>query len=91
MKITLALVGLLSLALTSQAEMARVQLKKADVTPAQAMLAYSETGSYIAQKYFGSGSANRKVKADQMNQILGFDAEGKPSYGVPLSNYLNAQ
>ncbi|KAG0041386.1 Vacuolar protease A [Gryganskiella cystojenkinii] len=31
------------------------------------------------------------MKADQANQIFGLDAEGKPSYGVPLSNYMNAQ
>ena len=43
----------------------------------------------MAQKYFGSPA--RKMKADQANQIFGLDAEGKPSYGVPLSNYMNAQ
>ncbi|KAI8350972.1 aspartic peptidase domain-containing protein [Mortierella sp. GBAus27b] len=43
----------------------------------------------MAQKYFGS--VQRKVKADEANQILGLDAEGKSSHGVPLSNYMNAQ
>jgi len=66
-----------------------INLKKADVTPAQRLDAYAETGSYMAQKYFGSPT--RKMKADQANQILGFDAEGKSSHGVPLSNYMNAQ
>jgi hypothetical protein len=68
-----------------------INLKKADITPAEQMLAYSETGAYITQKYFGS--VNRKMKADEAaaNQILGLDASGKPSYGVPLSNYMNAQ
>lgn len=53
------------------------------------MAAYSETGSYMAQKYFGSPV--RKMKTDEAQQIFGLDAEGKPSYGVPLSNYMNAQ
>jgi hypothetical protein len=43
----------------------------------------------MAQKYFGSPA--RKMKADQASQIFGLDAEGKSSYGVPLSNYMNAQ
>lgn len=59
------------------------------MTPAERLDAYAETGSYMAQKYFGSPA--RKMKADQANQIFGLDAEGKPSYGVPLSNYMNAQ
>lgn len=43
----------------------------------------------MVQKYFGS--VHRKMKADEANQIIGLDASGKPSYGVPLSNYMNAQ
>ncbi|KAG0297008.1 Vacuolar protease A [Linnemannia gamsii] len=82
-------VGLLSLAVASQAAMTRINLKKADLTPAERLDAYAETGSYMAQKYFGSPV--RKMKADQASQIFGLDAEGKPSYGVPLSNYMNAQ
>lgn len=66
-----------------------INLKKADLTPAEKMAAYSETGSYMAQKYFGSPV--RKMKTDEAQQIFGLDAEGKPSYGVPLSNYMNAQ
>ncbi|KAF8926292.1 endopeptidase [Dissophora ornata] len=89
MKTTFLVAGLLSLAVASQAEMTRIQLKKADLTPAETLQAYAETGSYMAQKYFGSRS--RKMKADQANQIFGLDAQGKPSYGVPLSNYMNAQ
>ncbi|KAF9174245.1 Vacuolar protease A [Mortierella sp. AD011] len=89
MKTTFLLAGLLSLAVVSQAEMTRIQLKKADLTAAEKLAAYSETGSYMAQKYFGSPS--RKMNADRANQIFGLDAEGKPSYGVPLSNYMNAQ
>ncbi|KAG0254264.1 Vacuolar protease A, partial [Linnemannia exigua] len=69
--------------------MTRIQLKKADLSPAERLDAYAETGSYMAQKYFGSPT--RKMKADQASQIFGLDAEGKPSYGVPLSNYMNAQ
>ncbi|KAF9155135.1 Vacuolar protease A [Linnemannia schmuckeri] len=82
-------VGLLSLAVASQAAMTRINLKKADLSPAERLDAYAQTGSYMAQKYFGSPA--RKMKADQASQIFGLDAEGKPSYGVPLSNYMNAQ
>ncbi|KAG0365772.1 Vacuolar protease A [Gamsiella multidivaricata] len=89
MKTTFLLAGLLSLAVASQAEMTRIQLKKANITPAEKLQAYAETGSYLSQKYFGSPA--RKMKTDQANQIIGLDAEGKPSYGVPLSNYMNAQ
>ncbi|KAG0282271.1 hypothetical protein BGZ96_000648, partial [Linnemannia gamsii] len=89
MKITLLFAGLLSLTVASQAELMRINLKKADVTPAEQMLAYSETGAYMAQKYFGS--VHRKMKTDEANQIIGLDASGKPAYGVPLSNYMNAQ
>jgi len=66
-----------------------INLKKADLSATEKLDAYAQTGSYMAQKYFGSPS--RKMKKDQANQIFGLDAEGKPSYGVPLSNYMNAQ
>ncbi|KAG0195525.1 hypothetical protein BGX28_001212, partial [Mortierella sp. GBA30] len=89
MKATFLFAGLLSLAVISQAELTRIQLKKADLTPADQMKAYAETGSYMAQKYFGS--YHRKVKSDEATQIFGLDSEGKPSYGVPLSNYMDAQ
>ncbi|KAF9409302.1 hypothetical protein BGZ94_002004, partial [Podila epigama] len=89
MKVTLFLAGLLSVAVAAQAEMTRIHLKKAALTPAEKMAAYAETGGYMAQKYFGSPV--RKMKTDESQQIFGLDAEGKPSYGVPLSNYMNAQ
>ncbi|KAF9980210.1 Vacuolar protease A [Mortierella antarctica] len=88
MKATLLLTSLLSLAALSQAELLRIHLKKADITPAEQMQAYAEAGSYMAQKYFGS---HRKSKKEDATQIFGLDAEGKPTYGVPLSNYMNAQ
>ncbi|KAF9164645.1 Vacuolar protease A [Mortierella sp. AD010] len=89
MKPTFIFAGLLSLAVASQAEMIRINLKKADITPAQQMEAYAEAGSYMAQKYFGS--AHRKINADLTTHILGYDAEGKSTHGVPLTNYMNAQ
>ncbi|KAF9438161.1 Vacuolar protease A [Entomortierella beljakovae] len=89
MKTTSFLLGLLSLAVVSQAEMIRVNLKKAELSPADQMKAFSEAGEYMAQKYFGS--VNRKIKADEASQIFGADANGKPTHGVPLSNYMNAQ
>ncbi|KAF9426368.1 Vacuolar protease A, partial [Entomortierella beljakovae] len=89
MKTSFLLAGLFSLAAISQAEISRIQLKKADITPAEKLQAYAETGSYMTQKYFGSTS--HKMNVDKANQIFGTDAQGKPSYGVPLSNYMNAQ
>jgi len=68
---------------------ASIHLRKNTLTPMQQMHAYAETGAYMTQKYFGS--VHRKIKTDEANQIFGLDAEGKPSYGVPLSNYMNAQ
>ncbi|KAF9898450.1 Vacuolar protease A [Lobosporangium transversale] len=89
MKTTFLVAGLLSLAVASNAEMARLQIKKTELSPAEKLHAYAGTGSYLAQKYFGSPA--RKMQMDQANQIFGLDAEGKPSYGVPLSNFMNAQ
>ncbi|KAK3817589.1 MAG: endopeptidase [Benniella sp.] len=89
MKATLIVAGLLSLAIATHAKMTRIPLKKNTLTPMQQMHAYAETGAYMAQKYFGF--FHRKIKTDEANQIFGLDAEGKPSYGVPLSNYMNAQ
>ena len=65
-----------------------IPLKKADITPAEQLQAYAEAGSYMAQKYFGK---HRKFKKEDATRILGLDAEGKPVYGVPLSNFMNAQ
>ncbi|KAF9930361.1 Vacuolar protease A [Modicella reniformis] len=89
MKTTFLFAGLLSLAVASQAELTRIELKKADLTPAEELHAYSQTGAYMTQKYFGSPV--RKMNIDMANQVIGLDAEGKSSYGVPLSNFLNAQ
>ncbi|KAG0241205.1 Vacuolar protease A [Actinomortierella wolfii] len=89
MKISLALAGLLSLAVASQAEVARIQLKKANLTPAEQLKAYSEAGSYLSQKYFGSPA--RKMQHDLSSEIFGFDANGGQTVGVPLSNFMNAQ
>ncbi|KAF9950106.1 Vacuolar protease A [Mortierella alpina] len=69
--------------------MTHIPLKKSPQTDAEKMQAFAQTGDYLSQKYFGSRS--RKMKADQANAIFGLDAEGKPSHGVPLSNYMNAQ
>ncbi|KAF9288216.1 Vacuolar protease A [Mortierella alpina] len=88
MKAALLFTSLLSLAALAQAELLRINLKKADITPAEQMRAYAETGLYMTQKYFGS---HRKTKTEDATRIFGLDAEGKPTYGVPLSNYMNAQ
>ncbi|KAF9895551.1 hypothetical protein BX616_009430, partial [Lobosporangium transversale] len=68
-----------------------IDLKKAKLTPAEQIGAYAEAGSYMAQKYFGSSSRQRKIMSDKAAQIFGLDANGKPTHGVPLSNYMNAQ
>ncbi|KAG0253870.1 Vacuolar protease A [Actinomortierella ambigua] len=89
MKTTLALAGLLSLAVASQAAVTRIELKKHNLTPADQLKAYSEAGSYLSQKYFGSPA--RKMQHDKATEIFGLDANGGQSVGVPLSNFMNAQ
>ncbi|KAF9158267.1 Vacuolar protease A [Actinomortierella ambigua] len=89
MKTTLALAGLLSLAVASQAAVTRIELKKHNLTPADQLKAYSEAGSYLSQKYFGSPA--RKMQHDRATEIFGLDANGGQSVGVPLSNFMNAQ
>ncbi|KAG0244600.1 endopeptidase [Mortierella sp. GBAus27b] len=89
MKTTSLLAGLLSLAVASQAALTRIEIKKADLTPAEKMGAWSQTGAYVSQKYFGTPV--RKVNLEMANQVIGFDSDGKPTYGVPLSNFMNAQ
>ncbi|KAK3829046.1 MAG: endopeptidase [Benniella sp.] len=89
MKTTSLLAGLLSLAVASHAAMVRIELKKADLTPAEKLQSYAQTGAYMTQKYFGSHV--RKMSLDMSTEVIGRDAQGKPSYGVPLTNFMNAQ
>ncbi|KAF9973994.1 Vacuolar protease A [Actinomortierella ambigua] len=89
MKFTLAFAGILSLAIASQAEVARIQLKKNNLTPAEQLKVYSEAGSYLSQKYFGSPA--RKMQHDRSAEVFGFDARGGQTVGVPISNFMNAQ
>ncbi|ORZ06402.1 hypothetical protein BCR41DRAFT_374127, partial [Lobosporangium transversale] len=88
MKPTFFVAGLLSLGLASQAELMRIDLKKTKMTPAEKMEAYLEARPYLARKYFGSSS---KEYMSEATQNFGFDADGKSTHGVPLSNYMNAQ
>ena len=61
-------------------------LKKVPETPSQKMHRYSQTGEYLTQKYFGN---SRHIQ--ETNQIFLPDSMGEVKYGVPLSNYMNAQ
>ncbi|KAJ1663661.1 aspartic proteinase precursor [Coemansia sp. RSA 1813] len=66
-----------------------IALKKVDETPEATLQRYANTGGYIAQKYFGASTIDQ-LDALQ-DQILPLNADGSASYGVPISNFMNAQ
>ncbi|KAJ2077967.1 aspartic proteinase precursor [Coemansia sp. RSA 988] len=90
MKTLLSLVtlGLLAAHQVSAA-MHTVRLKKSPESPEETLQRYANTGSYVAQKYFGSGILNRL--GDEQSQIVATNIDGSASYGVPISNFMNAQ
>ncbi|KAJ2797803.1 aspartic proteinase precursor [Coemansia guatemalensis] len=90
MKTLLSLVtlGLLAIHQVSAATHT-VRLKKAPESPEEALQRYANTGNYVAQKYFGSGILNRL--GDEQTQLVATNIDGSASYGVPISNFMNAQ
>ncbi|KAI8324206.1 endopeptidase [Martensiomyces pterosporus] len=66
-----------------------ISLKKVDESPEATLQRYANTGNYIAQKYFGSSSL--RGLADLQAQVVATNADGSASYGVPISNFMNAQ
>ncbi|PIA16500.1 aspartic proteinase precursor [Coemansia reversa NRRL 1564] len=66
-----------------------VRLKKSAESPEETLQRYANTGNYVAQKYFGSGILNRL--GDEQSQIVPTNVDGSASYGVPISNFMNAQ
>jgi len=74
------------LAISSNAAIMKLPLKKVPETNAQKLDRYARTGEYLTQKYF---SNPRRVQANSLSFVP--DADGKVPHGVPLSNYMNAQ
>ncbi|KAJ1965088.1 aspartic proteinase precursor [Dipsacomyces acuminosporus] len=66
-----------------------ISLKKVNESPEATLQRYANTGNYVAQKYFGSNALNGL--ADLQSQVIATNADGSASYGVPISNFMNAQ
>ncbi|KAJ2513173.1 aspartic proteinase precursor [Coemansia sp. RSA 2049] len=66
-----------------------ISLKKITETPEATMQRYANTGGYIAQKYFGAGTIDQLDGLQ--DQIVPLNNDGTASFGVPISNFMNAQ
>ncbi|KAJ2853099.1 aspartic proteinase precursor, partial [Coemansia asiatica] len=93
MKLTLSLATLGALAMGASAAAANgvhtIAIKKVIESPEQTLQRYANTGSYIAQKYFGAGALD-KLSMEQTT-VVPLNADGSASFGVPISNFMNAQ
>ncbi|KAJ2504275.1 aspartic proteinase precursor [Coemansia sp. RSA 2052] len=91
MKTLLSLVTLGALATSFQAlaKVHTISLKKVSETPEETLQRYANTGGYIAQKYFGGATAD-KLYSEQ-EQVVATNVDGSASFGVPISNFMNAQ
>ncbi|KAJ1743946.1 aspartic proteinase precursor [Coemansia sp. RSA 989] len=90
MKALLSIMTLGLLALQQQAAAKQtVPLKKVAETPEETLQRYANMGNYVKQKYFGADSLERLGSLQQ--QIVPLNADGSASYGVPISNFMNAQ
>ncbi|KAJ2228115.1 aspartic proteinase precursor [Coemansia sp. RSA 1722] len=94
MKFTLSLASLGALAMAASASASSngvhtISIKKVSESPEQTLQRYANTGSYIAQKYFGAGALD-KLSLEHSN-IVPLNSDGSASFGVPISNFMNAQ
>ncbi|KAJ1735946.1 aspartic proteinase precursor [Coemansia biformis] len=91
MRFSLGLLALGMMAAGHQAAAAghAIRLKKTREAPEDTLQRLANTGSYVAQKYFGSGSAAQLGALQE--QVVPLNADGSASYGVPISNFMNAQ
>ncbi|KAJ1939350.1 aspartic proteinase precursor [Linderina macrospora] len=88
MKSLLSLITLGALAVSqATAKVHTIKLKKVDESPEATLQRYANTGSYVAQKYFG---ANMNLDGLQ-EQVIATNADGSAAFGVPISNFMNAQ
>ncbi|KAI7824579.1 endopeptidase [Kickxella alabastrina] len=80
--LSIATLGALALSYSGQASAAvhTIAIKKVNESPEATLQRYANTGSYISQKYFGAGTLD-KFSSQQ----------GSASFGVPISNFMNAQ
>ncbi|KAJ2852187.1 aspartic proteinase precursor [Coemansia brasiliensis] len=90
MKAFLSIMTLGLLALDHQAAAKQtIRLKKVTETPEETLQRYANMGNYVKQKYFGADSLERLGSLQE--QIVPLNADGSASYGVPISNFMNAQ
>ncbi|KAJ2309483.1 aspartic proteinase precursor [Coemansia sp. RSA 2611] len=90
MKALLSIMTLGLLAIGHQAAAKQtIRLKKVQETPEETLQRYANMGNYVAQKYFGASALDQL--GAQQEQIVPLNADGSASYGVPISNFMNAQ
>jgi saccharopepsin len=81
-----AIVAVLALVGASvDAKIATIKVKRLPETPAEKLARYANTADYVAQRYFSPAAKNI------YQSILGMDEQGKPSHGVPITNFMDAQ
>ncbi|KAJ1678110.1 aspartic proteinase precursor, partial [Spiromyces aspiralis] len=72
-----------------------VPLKKVDESPRDSLQRFADTGRYVAQKYLKLGRAHslevQGAEAAMREQVLPENDDGSVAYGVPISNFMNAQ
>ncbi|KAJ1919043.1 aspartic proteinase precursor [Mycoemilia scoparia] len=92
MKLLYSAIYFSALAATAiSAKVLTIPLKKIEESPQDALRRYANTGRHVAQKYFGVGKEMSQNAADLQNQILPYSEDGVVPYGVPISNFMNAQ
>ena len=81
--------GLLAAATTASAKGVSIPIKKVRLDEKIKTVDFDSEMRYLGQKYLG---LRPQRVADQIGtESYGLDAEGNPSHGVPLKNFLNAQ
>ncbi|KAJ1864633.1 aspartic proteinase precursor [Coemansia sp. RSA 2703] len=87
--LTIATLGTLALGAYAAEGVHTISIKKVSETPEEMLQRYANTGSYIAQKYFGAGALD-KLSLEQTS-VVPLNADGSAFFGVPISNFMNAQ
>ncbi|KAJ2774600.1 aspartic proteinase precursor [Coemansia nantahalensis] len=85
----LAALGLLAACHEAAAAVHAIRLKKVRETPKETLQRLANTGSNVAQKYFGSGSAAQLGTAK--DQVAPLSGNSRAASGVPITNFVNVQ
>ncbi|KAJ1943189.1 aspartic proteinase precursor, partial [Kickxella alabastrina] len=88
--LSIATLGALALSYSGQASAAvhTIAIKKVNESPEATLQRYANTGSYISQKYFGAGTLDKF--SSQQGEVIATNVDGSASFGVPISNFMNA-